>query len=81
MLRYTVVLDPDPDAGGYTVTVPALPGCITQGDTMEDAIANAREAIAAHVGGYAKEGEPIPTEAPGLTVTTIDVPEPALVSA
>jgi predicted RNase H-like HicB family nuclease len=81
MLRYTVVLDPDPDEGGYTVTVPALPGCFTQGETLEEAIANAREAIAAHVGGYAKEGEPIPVEMPGLTVTTIDVPDPLLVSA
>ncbi len=33
MRTYTVVLDPDPDEGGYTVTVPALPGCITQGET------------------------------------------------
>jgi antitoxin HicB len=81
MLRYTVVLDPDPDEGGYTVTVPALPGCVTQGDTLDEAIANAREAIAAHVGGYAKEGEPIPTEVPGLIVTTVDVSEPAFVPA
>jgi len=29
MRTYTIVLDPDPDEGGYTVTVPALPGCIT----------------------------------------------------
>jgi len=81
MLRYTVVLDPDPDEGGYTVTVPALPGCVTQGDTLDEAIANAREAIAAHVGGYVKDGDPIPVEASGLTVTTVEVPEPALVPA
>ena len=35
MRTYTIVLDPDPDEGGYTVTVPALPGCITQGETVE----------------------------------------------
>jgi predicted RNase H-like HicB family nuclease len=45
VLRYTVVLDPDPDDGGYTVTVPALPGCVTEGDTREEALSNAAEAI------------------------------------
>ena len=35
MRTYTVVLDPDLDEGGYTVTVPALPGCVTQGETVE----------------------------------------------
>ncbi|HSK79125.1 MAG TPA: type II toxin-antitoxin system HicB family antitoxin [Thermoanaerobaculia bacterium] len=33
------------DEGGYTVTVPALPGCISEGDTREDALENIREAI------------------------------------
>src|SRR5438876_1250078 len=33
MRKYTIMLDPDPEEGGYTVTVPALPGCITQGET------------------------------------------------
>ena len=43
--RYTVVLAPDQDDGGYTVTVPALPGCVTEGDTLEEALANAKDAI------------------------------------
>jgi predicted RNase H-like HicB family nuclease len=81
MLRYTIILDPDSEEGGYTVTVPALPGCITQGDTLEEAVANAREAITAHLGGYANDDEPIPTEDPGLIVTTVDVSAPVLVSA
>ena len=38
-----VILIPDPD-GGYTVEVPSLPGCISEGDTLEEAIANIREA-------------------------------------
>lgn len=42
--EYTIVLDPDEGEGGYTVTVPALPGCITQGETREEAIAMAEEA-------------------------------------
>jgi len=44
MRTYSIFVDPDPD-GGYTVTVPALPGCITQGETIEDLVAS---------------GEPIP---------------------
>ena len=43
-MRYTVVLDPDPE-GGCTVTVPAIPSVVTEGETEEEALANAREAI------------------------------------
>jgi predicted RNase H-like HicB family nuclease len=42
--KYLVVLIEDPE-GGYSVEVPELPGCFTEGDTREEAIANAREAI------------------------------------
>ncbi|MDQ6886226.1 MAG: type II toxin-antitoxin system HicB family antitoxin [Gemmatimonadota bacterium] len=37
------------DDGGYTVTVPSLPGCISEGDTREEALANIREAIQLHL--------------------------------
>jgi antitoxin HicB len=57
-----VLLTPDPEDGGSTVTVPALPGCITEGDTVDEALANAREAIACHLQGLAIDGEPIPEE-------------------
>ena len=57
---YTVVLDPDPEEGGYTVTVPALPGVVTQGDTVEQCIERVREAIALHLAAMAEDGEPIP---------------------
>jgi predicted RNase H-like HicB family nuclease len=43
-MKFTVVLDPS-DEGGYTVYVPSLPGCISEGDTIEEALANIREAI------------------------------------
>lgn len=48
ILEITVVLEPDED-GGYTVIVPALPGCVSQGDTEEEALANIREAICAYI--------------------------------
>ncbi len=44
MLSYTIVLEPA-EEGGYNVSVPALPGCYTQGDTYEQAVAMAHDAI------------------------------------
>ncbi len=43
-MKLKVVLEPS-DEGGFTVYVPSLPGCITEGDTREEALANIREAI------------------------------------
>ena len=43
-MKLKVILEPS-DEGGYTVYVPSLPGCISEGDTMEEALANIREAI------------------------------------
>jgi len=41
-MRIGVVLHPDPE-GGFTVTVPSLPGCISEGDTVEEALKNIKE--------------------------------------
>ncbi len=60
-MRYTVVFEQEAD-GGYVVTVPALPGCISQGDTRQEALANIREAIEAYVEALAKAGEPVPVD-------------------
>lgn len=43
-MRFKIVLEPS-DEGGYTAYVPALPGCISEGDTVEEALHNIREAI------------------------------------
>lgn len=47
-MKFQVVLEPS-DEGGYTVYVPSLPGCISEGDTLEEALANIREAIALYL--------------------------------
>ena len=60
-MRYTVVLEREAD-GGYVVTVPALPGCVTQGDTRAEALANAGEAIALYIEDCRAAGDPVPTE-------------------
>ena len=43
-MKLTVVLEPS-DEGGYTVIVPSLPGCISEGDSRDEALANIKEAI------------------------------------
>ncbi len=43
-MKLKIVLEPS-EEGGYTVHVPALPGCISEGDTLEEALANIKEAI------------------------------------
>ncbi len=45
MMVYTVVLTPDSEDGGWNVTVPALPGCITCANTVDEALTRAKEAI------------------------------------
>jgi predicted RNase H-like HicB family nuclease len=48
--------------GGYTVTVPSLPGCISEGSTREEALAEIEEAISGYVEVARKLGKPIPVE-------------------
>lgn len=63
MLRYTVVLEPEEDeAGGYAVSVPALPGCFSQGRTVDEALSHIREAITLHLGAMRRDGEPFPPD-------------------
>jgi predicted RNase H-like HicB family nuclease len=66
MRTYTVVLEYDPHEPGYSVRVPALLGCYTQGDTVEEALTNAKEAIAGHLAALEQIGAPIPEEGDGV---------------
>lgn len=58
---YRIHLEPESE-GGFTVTVPALPGCVTWGADCEEALAMAREAIEGYLEVLAEEGKPIPEE-------------------
>ena len=71
--RYTIILQPEAEEGGYAVSVPSLPGCLTQGETIEEAIANAKEAIAVYLDDLIASGEPIPVEAEPAQALTIRV--------
>ena len=55
-MNLTVVLEPSDD-GGFTAVVPSLPGCISEGDTREEAVANVREAIELYLEPVADDGE------------------------
>jgi predicted RNase H-like HicB family nuclease len=57
--------------GMYVVDVPALPGCISQGHTRQEALANITEAIEGYLESLRKHGEPIP---PPVTEEIVEVP-------
>ena len=75
MLKYTVILVPE-EEGGYSVKIPALPGCCTQGETREEAIAMAKEAIELYLTSCKACSEPIPEES-GVESLVVEVREPA----
>ena len=71
--RFTVVLEPDrEEPWRCNVRVPALPGCLTDGDSIEAAMATAHEAIAGYVESLLADGEPIPREThPAIAATIV----------
>jgi antitoxin HicB len=73
MRKYTIILEHSEEEGGYTVVVPALPGCVTQGETIDQCIERAREAIEGYIESLRAAGEPIPEEVERPQAITIDV--------
>jgi predicted RNase H-like HicB family nuclease len=70
--HFSVVLEPDrEEPERYNVRVPALPGCLTYGESIEDALANAREAIEVYVESLIEDGEPVPAEVHPTIAATI----------
>ena len=60
-IAYTVIFEPQPE-GGYTATVPALPGCVTEGETLQEAKEMAEDAIRCYVESLIKHNEPVPKD-------------------
>ena len=78
-LRYPVVLEPCPpsEGGGFTVSVPALPEIVTQGEDLEDALKMAREAIELSLAVRLDLGEEIPAsdaQAARLEIVAVSIP-------
>lgn len=66
-----VVLYPDVEDGGWIAEVPSLPGCLSQGETKEEAISNIREAIEIWIEGMQAAGQPIPVDAFDVQVCVV----------
>ena len=60
-MKFTVILEPQKD-GGFTVSVPALPGCISEGGNREGALKNIKEAIELYLEVLKEDGKPIPQD-------------------
>lgn len=71
MRRYSVVLVPD--SGSYMVLVPSLPGCITYGSTVEEALSMAKDAIELHLEGLAAADEEIPEDEGEPILATVEL--------
>ena len=76
ILAYTVVFEPA-EEGGYVATVPALQGCVTQGETFEEAVTMIKDAIEGYLAVLKDEGETIPQESNNVVITkvTVDIPQ------
>jgi predicted RNase H-like HicB family nuclease len=59
-MLYPIAIEPGDEAHAFGVVVPDIPGCFSAGDTLDEAIANAREAIELHLEGLAEEDSDIP---------------------
>lgn len=73
VLTYDVVFE-EAEEGGYTVYVPSLPGCISEGDSFEEAKKNITEAISAYMESLAKDGIRIETKERNLFIGKVGVP-------
>jgi antitoxin HicB len=60
-LRYKIFLRKEPE-GGFTVTIPSLPGCVTFGNTLDESIIMAKEAIEIYIDSLIAHGEEAPSE-------------------
>ena len=69
--HYNIMLRPEPE-GGYTALVPALPGCVTYGRTVDEAREMAKDAISGYIASLRKHKDPIPTD-DGTLVASLDL--------
>ena len=69
-MQFTVVLSPEADSG-YSIVCPAVPGCVSQGESLDEALANIREAILLCLEVRKEEGQAAPVETPELVAEVI----------
>ncbi|OGN04063.1 MAG: hypothetical protein A2831_02755 [Candidatus Yanofskybacteria bacterium RIFCSPHIGHO2_01_FULL_44_17] len=71
--QYTAIFEPDVRSGGFTVTIPSLPGCISEGDTFEEAADNIKEAAGLYLEVIKEQKADIPEEERGVVVAPIQI--------
>lgn len=69
-MRLTVILEPEAD-GGYSVVCPVIPGCVSQGDSLDEALANIREAILLCLEARQEMEQALPLETPEIIAEEI----------
>lgn len=77
VLKYTVVFE-GADEGGYVASVPALPGCLSQGDTFEEAVKMIKDAISGYLAVLKEKGREIPRESEEVVISKVEVFHPSL---
>lgn len=77
VLRYSAIFEPC-EEGGYTVTVPKLPGLVTEGNTFEEAVEMVKDAVRGYLEVLALEGKYIPEPDESSFVASVDIPYPGL---
>lgn len=70
-MKFTVILEPEPTGGGYSVICPAIPGCVSQGNSLQDALENIREAIQLCLDVRREDHLPTVVETPEIIVREI----------
>jgi len=73
VLRYAAVFEPDTEQGGYTVYIPALPGCISEGGTFEQALANIQEAASLYLEVMTERRERLAPSDDGVFIAPVQV--------
>ena len=69
-MKFRVIIEPDED-GVFVAECPTLPGCISQGTTREEALANLKEAMSGYLASLKKHNEPVPLP---ITEEVVEMP-------
>jgi predicted RNase H-like HicB family nuclease len=72
-VRYPIILTPDLEDGGFVAECPTIPGCVSEGNTIEEAMANIRDAIRGCLAVLREKGEPPPDPPREALLATVEV--------
>ena len=75
ILKYTAIFEPAKE-GGYVVSVPALPGCVSQGETFEEATVMIKDAMKGYLEVLKEEGEEMPQEQSNVVIAQVSIQNP-----